>query len=220
MDKESPEIIGKEAPEIAPKNMTEELDSAVKAVVSEENKPPLSDEEKEKKQEYYVDPFEQEEKMKAKLAEIENKKKFGPPSEDDNKPVAQAPGITETIRPDMNVTGYFSAGETAKKRSDIMRRPTSRKTAKRCFILSVISIFLSAIFLLTLFITSFSAHWFFNWTYLIALALSVITAFFAIRSRNSADPETIRYALLNLVLSSITVIPLLVVILNSIFKFI
>ena len=61
-------------------------------------------EEKEKKEDYYVDPLEQDALMKEKLKKIEEDK----PAKTEEEPEYD-------FKPDMNVSGYFSAGTTAKK---------------------------------------------------------------------------------------------------------
>lgn len=169
---------------------------------------------------YYVDPLEQEALMKEKLAKIEARKKIG--SEDVDESLVELresmPEVEEVFRPDMNVSGYFSAGNTSVKRN-LINRPISRKTAKRCFLISASCAAFSLIYLIALFICDFVMDWRFVWLFIIILITATSTLFFAIRSNKSQDPEIKRSSDLNLILAISCFIPLLIIALNNLLHF-
>ena len=173
---------------------------------------------KEESEDYYVDPFEQEAKMKEKLAKIEAQKFNKSDDDDEDEKPEGIPEIDDTVRPDMNVSGFFSAGKTAKKES-IIKRPASRQTSRNCFLVSAAGAGISLIYLIILFIVNFVAHWFLVAIYIITLIIVAATVFFAIRSHNSQDPTIKRYADLSLVLAAACLIPLLTVLLNNLVHF-
>ena len=205
----------KEAPEIKPTTLSGQTENVVKTPNAEAVKV-ASAELKEKKQDYYVDPLEQEAVMQKKQAEIEAQKAKEGGSSAEQTTTAEIPEA-EAIRPDMNVTGYFSAGETAKKGS-IMKRSASGRTMKVFFVVSALSASFSAVYMITLISTLYDAHWFMGWIYGILFFFSIIGVFFAVRSLNAVSDKIKKHAILELVFTGISVIPLLMLILNMIFK--
>ena len=117
----------------------------------------------------------------------------------------------------MNITGFFSNGETAKKGS-IMKRPVSGGTTKIFFGISAVSAAFSVIYMITLITTLYRTNWFMGWIYGILFFGSVVSVFFATRSLSSMNDKIKKYAILDLVFTAISVIPLIMLILNSIFK--
>ncbi|MDO4967780.1 MAG: hypothetical protein Q4E70_03405 [Candidatus Saccharibacteria bacterium] len=205
----------KEAPEITPTTLGGQGENAVKAIDSAAIKA-ASAEAKEKKEDYYVDPLEQDALMQKKQAEIEARRAAtGVPTEEQ---AVTAETVEEAdIRPDMNVTGYFSSGETAKK-SSIMKQPASSGTMKIFFGISAISAGFSVIYLIILIATLYRAHWFMGWIYGVLFFLAIISVFFAVRSLNAMNDKIKKYAILDLVCTGISVIPLLMLLINMIFK--
>ncbi len=208
----------KEIEEIAPKNLdgsTTVVNTVQKASPEEVAKAAAA--EKEKKEDYYVDPLEQEAKMKEKLDKIEEmkaleRKRNGEPEPEEEKADSVS---SETIRPDMNVSGYFSSGTTAKK-GGIMKRPASANALVISVVTGVIGAIYSMFYLITLISTnfSFSTNWIMGWIYAVVVIASIIAIFNGIRSRKVQNETLKRNALIGLVGSGISFIPLVAWLVN------
>lgn len=205
----------KEAPEITPTtNLDGQTENAVKTP-DVARVQAASEAMKEKKQDYYVDPLEQEALMQKKQEELNARKvATGVPVEE---PKPEVDTSEPVIQPDMNVTGFFSTGETAKKGS-IIKRPVSGGTTKFFFAVSIVSMGFSVIYMITLISTLYRANWFMGWIYGIFFFLSIVSIFFAVRSLSSMNESIKKYAILDLVFTGISVIPLVMLLLNAIFK--
>ena len=164
-------------------------------------------EEKEKKQDYYVDPLEQDDVMKEKLKKIEEereKKNLDNATPEEEKEEE----VDLSIRPDMNVSGFFSAGNTATKQS-IMHRPASKAFLNFCMIFGVINATYSAFYLVVLISDKFlSPNWFMGWLYAIVVILSVIIIINGVRSLKVQKDSLKRKALIGIVGSGIAALPL------------
>ena len=192
----------KYTPEINPTNLKGTVVNTVhNATVDEKNR--AAEEEKEKKQDYYVDPLEQDALMKEKLDKIEADKADKKDGDEEHEAY-----VDETIRPDMNVSGYFSSGTTAKKTS-FMSRPASANTLFVCFILGVINAIYSAFYAAALITTRFNAFWFFGWIYAVVVLGSLIITLTSIRSLKVQKSSMKRHALIAIVGSGISIIPLI-----------
>lgn len=202
----------KEAPEIAPTTLSGQGENAVKSVNAAAVQT-ASAALKEQKEDYYVDPLEQDALMQKKQAELQAKQTASGAAESSTETV----GSESAIRPDMNITGFFSNGETAKKGS-IMKRPVSGSTTKIFFGISAVSAAFSVIYMITLITTLYRTNWFMGWIYGILFFGSVVSIFFATRSLSSMNDKIKKYAILDLVFTAISVIPLIMLILNSIFR--
>lgn len=203
----------KEAPEIKPTTLDGQGENAVKTIDSAATQAAASAA-NENKEDYYVDPLEQDNLMKQKKQELEAA------AEKDAQEAAKTANESlgnEEIRPDMNVTGFFSAGETAKKGS-IMKRPVSSTVTRFFFAVSIVSVAISVIYAVALIASLYSVHWLMGWLYGIFLFASLISIIFAIRSLNSMSDQIKKYAILDLVFTGISVIPLLMLLANAIFK--
>jgi len=158
-------------------------------------------EEKEKKQDFYVDPLEQDKIMQEKLAKIEEEKAAEKSEEDDE--------INEsTIHPDMSVTGYFSTGNTATKPS-IMNRTASTSTLTFCFLFGIINGAFSLLYMALLISTGFSVHWFLSWAYAAIVVLSIVIMVNSIRSLNTQKANLKRNAMVGIVGASISFLPII-----------
>lgn len=197
----------KELTEIAPTNLDgSEIEpvNTVKKASAEEVKA-AAEAEKAKKQDFYVDPLEQEAKMKEKLEKIEElkaleRKENGEPEETDYYE-------PEKVRPDMNVSGYFSTGATAKKEG-VMKRPASAGALTFCMIFGIIGAIYSAFYTVTLISTTFSVNWFMGWIYAVVAVTSLIVLLTGVRSLKVQNESLKRNALIGIVGAAISVIPL------------
>ncbi len=161
-------------------------------------------EEKERKEDYYIDPLEQDAAMKEKLAKIESEK---PAESSENKGEEREEAVPE-IHPDLNVSGFFSAGNTA-KRPGFMSHNASISALNLCFVFGIINAIYSAFYLLALISTGFDTNWFFGWLYAVVVVTSIIIAINCFRSRNVQKDELKRKALIGLVGSAISILPLI-----------
>ena len=196
----------KESPEITPKNL-DGSDIVVETVkrASDEDIKKAAEEEKAKKQDYYVDPLEQEALMKEKLDKIEAEKAEKKAEEEDEKTETV---VDTTLRPDMNVSGYFSTGVTANK-TGIMQRPASTGALTLSAIIGIIGAIYSAFYTVTLISTSFNANWFMGWIFAVIVIVSIFVLFNCARSLKAQKDSIKRKALLGIVGSCITAIPLI-----------
>ena len=200
--------MNKELTEIAPANLdgTEVVNTVKKA--SEEEAEAAAVAEKEKKENYYVDPLEQDALMKEKLAKIEAEKeqhrKEAGEDEEDSTPI-----VDESIRPDMNVSGYFSAGNTASK-TGVMKRPASNGSLTFCMFSGVASAVYSAFYLIILITDNFaSPYWFAGWLYAVVVVISILVILTGIRSLKVQKDSLKRKALIGIVGSSLSAFPLI-----------
>jgi hypothetical protein len=171
-------------------------------IASKEEAAAAMNEEKEKKEDYYVDPLEQEKLMKEKLQRMEEERKKNQ-TED-----ATSTDDEMTVRPDMNVSGYFSAGNTAKK-AGFMSQNATIGTLNFCLIFGIIDAIYSAFYLLALITQRFDVNWFLGWLYAVVVVLSVIITVNGIRSLNIQKDNLKRKAMIGIVGSAISIIPLI-----------
>ena len=193
-------------PEIVPKNLdgSEMVVNTVPKANAEDVKK-AAEEEKERKQNYYVDPLEQEALMKEKLDKIEAEKAEKKANEDSEE---HETTIDETIRPDMNVSGYFSTGKTATK-TGIMQRSASADTLTVCMVLGVISAIYSALYAALLISAEFNVNWFLGWIFAVVVIASIFVIFNSVRSLKVKNNSMKQKALIGIVGAGITVIPLI-----------
>ena len=188
----------KELDNIEPTNLDGTPAEAVHTVKKEEVAEAAA-EEKEKKEDYYVDPLEQDALMKEKLKKIEEEKS-------EKKDGNEEETIPE-FKPDMNVSGYFSAGTTAKK-AGIMSQTASVGALSFCFIFGIINAIYSAFYLVLLIAERFDVNWFLGWLYAVVVVISAIVLFNGIRSLNVQKENLKRKAMIGIFGSSIAIIPL------------
>ena len=195
----------KETPEIVPKNLdgSEMVVNTVQKASADDVKK-AAEEEKERKQNYYVDPLEQDALMKEKLEKIEAEKAEKESDDEEEHEVT----VDETIRPDMNVSGYFSTGKTATK-AGIMQRSASADTLTVCVVLSVISAIYSALYAALLISTEFNTNWFLGWIFAVAVIASIFVTFNSVRSLKVKNNSLKQKALIGIVGAGITAIPLI-----------
>ena len=198
----------KELTEIAPKNLDgSEVVNTVKKATAEEAEAAAAAE-KEKKEDYYVDPLEQESKMKEKLEKIESEKerKINPSTEDEQSEETQS--FTPLIRPDMNVTGYFSAGDTAKK-GFFLAHPAGKGTMFFSLIFGIINPICSAFYLILLLSSGFDLNWLLNWFYAIIVIITIFVLVNSLRSVGAKNDSLKRKALIGILGSIISLVPLI-----------
>lgn len=157
-------------------------------------------EEKEKKEDYYVDPLEQDALMKEKLKKIEQEK--SEKTEDNEEE------YVPDFKPDMNVSGFFSTGTTAKK-AGIMSQTASVGALSFCFIFGIINAIYSAFYLVLLIAERFDVNWFLGWLYAVVVVISIIVVLNSIRSLNVQKENLKRKAVIGIFGSSIAMIPLI-----------
>jgi len=188
-------------PEITPRNL-DGSEAAVNTVqnISSEAVKKAAEEEKEKRQNYYIDPLEQDAKMKEKLDKIEAEKAEN--SEESSDSIND-----EIIRPDMNVSGFFSNGSTAGK-TNILGQSASSATLAFCSFFGVLDAIFSAFYFIILITTGFNANWFMNWFYGALFIVSIVVAINCIRSVKVQKDDMKRNVLVGLVGSGISVIPI------------
>jgi hypothetical protein len=155
-------------------------------------------EEKEKKEDYYVDPLEQDALMKEKLKKIEEEK---PVKNEEDEPEYD-------FKPDMNVSGYFSAGTTAKK-AGFMSQTASVGALSFSFIGGITCATYSAFYLVLLISERFDVNWFLGWLYAVIAFVSIIILVNGIRSLKVQKENLKRKAMVGIVCSCISMIPLL-----------
>ena len=197
----------KELTEITPTNLDGTEVNTVKKATEEEAKA-AAVAEKEEKENYYVDPLEQEALMKEKLEKIEAEKEQRR-KENLEEEEASMPEIDASIRPDMNVSGYFSTGNTAVKQS-VLHRPASKGFLNFCMIFGVIDAIYSAFYFIALISDNFaSANWFMGWLYAIVVIISVIIIFNSVRSLKVQKNSLKQKAMIGIVGSAIAGLPLI-----------
>lgn len=197
----------KELTEITPTNLDGTEVSTIKRASDEDAKVAAAAE-KEEKENYYVDPLEQDAIMKEKLEKIQaekarqQKENYG---DDDNINIE----VDESIRPDMNVTGYFSSGNTAAKQN-FMNRPASVGSLNLIMILGIIGAIYSAFYFIVLLTDNFSSpNWFMGWLYAIVVIASIFSIITGIRSLKLQKDNLKRKALIGIIGSCISFLPLL-----------
>jgi hypothetical protein len=186
---------------IAPKNLdgTTVVNTVNNPLATEANKPDSDT----SKQDYYVDPLEQEALMKEKLAKIEEQKNLN--KEDDDNGYIDP---DETIRPDMNVTGFFSTGATAKKESFI-KTPASKNVLIFCALIGVVGGIFTTLYLALLISSNFGIYWLYNWVYAVFVVGSIFAIINGIRSTKAPKDSLKRLALIGIIGSAITLVPIL-----------
>lgn len=195
----------KELTEITPSNLGDIEVNTTKRASAEEVKA-AAEAEKEEKQNYYVDPLEQDAVMEKRRQELEELKHRT--NQDNEESVEEEkPEVEETIRPDMNVNGFFSAGQTATK-AGIMNRTATKGTLAFCMIFGVINAIYSAFYTVMLVSSAFDLHWFTAWVYAIVFILTIIVLFNSLRSMKSQKDDIKRKALIGVFGSIISFVPL------------
>lgn len=197
----------KELTEITPPDLGDIEVNTAKRASAEEVKA-AAEAEKEEKQNYYIDPLEQDAVMEKRRQELEElKHRTG---QDSSEPVEEVtPEIDDTIRPDMNVNGFFSAGQTATKVS-IMNRTATKGTLAFCMVFGIINAIYSAFYTVMLVSSAFDLHWFTGWVYAIVFILTIIVLFNSLRSMKSQKDDIKRKALIGVFGSIISFVPLIV----------
>ena len=196
----------KELTEITPSNLGDIEVNTTKRASAEEVKA-AAEAEKEEKQNYYIDPLEQDAVMEKRRQELEELKHRT--NQDNEEPVEEEkPEVEETIRPDMNVNGFFSAGQTATK-AGIMNRTATKGTLTFCMVFGVINAIYSAFYTVMLVSSAFDLHWFTAWVYAIVFVLTIIVLFNSLRSMKSQKDDIKRKALIGVFGSIISFAPLI-----------
>lgn len=196
----------KELTEITPSNLGDVEVNTAKRASAEEVKA-AAEAEKEEKQNYYVDPLEQDAVMEKRRQELEELKHRT--NQDNEEPVEEEnPEVEEAIRPDMNVNGFFSAGQTATK-AGIMNRTATKGTLAFCMVFGIINAIYSAFYTVMLVSSVFDLHWFTAWVYAIVFVLTIIVLFNSLRSMKSQKDDIKRKALIGVFGSIISFVPLI-----------
>jgi cation transport ATPase len=197
----------KELTEITPSNLGDVEVNTAKRASAEEVKA-AAEAEKEEKQNYYVDPLEQDAVMEKRRQELEELRHRT--NQDNNEPVKEeeTPEIDDTIRPDMNVNGFFSAGQTATK-AGIMNRTATKGTLAFCMVFGVINAIYSAFYTVMLVSSAFDLYWLTAWVYAIVFILTIIVLFNSLRSMKSQKDDIKRKALIGVFGSIISFVPLI-----------
>jgi hypothetical protein len=199
----------KELTEITPTNLdgTEVVNTVKKATEEEAKAAAIA--EKEKKENYYVDPLEQDALMKEKLEKIEAEREKRRKENGEYEEQESTDFIDETIRPDMNVNGYFSTGNTASKTS-VLKRPASKGTLSFCMVAGIVSAIYSAFYLVILVTDNFaSPYWFAGWLYAVAVIISIIVVLTGVRSLSVKNDNLKRKALIGIIGAALSVFPLI-----------
>ena len=189
--------------------------SEEKPAVTETAVPNVKPEEIPKKdQDYYVDPLEQDALMQEKLKKIEESraKKEEEAAEETEK---TEPTVDETIRPDMTINGFFSANQTAKKVS-ITNRPASASALKIGLVIGALNTVFSVIFAIIFATNNMSISWVMGLIYAYVVISTTICLVNALRSSKSTNETLKKYAYISLVMSGITLFPIILVIIKLI----
>lgn len=196
----------KELTEITPSNLGDVEVNTTKRASAEEVKA-AAEAEKEEKQNYYIDPLEQDAVMEKRRQELEElKHRTGQDSSEPSK--EETPELDDTIRPDMNVNGFFSAGQTATK-TGIMNHTATKGTLAFCMVFGIINAIYSAFYTVMLVSSAFDLHWFTGWVYAIVFILTIIVLFNSLRSMKSQKDDIKRKALIGVFGSIISFVPLI-----------
>lgn len=196
----------KELTEITPSNLGDVEVNTAKRASAEEVKA-AAEAEKEEKQNYYVDPLEQDAVMEKRRQELEELKHRT--NQDSEEPVEEDKSeVEDAIRPDMNVNGFFSAGQTATK-AGIMNRTATKGTLAFCMVFGIINAIYSAFYTVMLVSSVFDLHWFTAWVYAIVFVLTIIVLFNSLRSMKSQKDDIKRKALIGVFGSIISFVPLI-----------
>lgn len=196
----------KELTEITPSNLGDVEVNTAKRASAEEVKA-AAEAEKEEKQNYYVDPLEQDAVMEKRRQELEELKHRT--NQDSEEPVEENKSeVEDAIRPDMNVNGFFSAGQTATK-AGIMNRTATKGTLAFCMVFGIINAIYSAFYTVMLVSSVFDLHWFTAWVYAIVFVLTIIVLFNSLRSMKSQKDDIKRKALIGVFGSIISFVPLI-----------
>lgn len=201
----------KELTEITPSNLGDVEVNTAKHASTEEAKAAAAAE-KEAKQNYYIDPLEQDAAMEKRRQELEEqKKKTTSFNTDDTAAAEEEASSDDNIRPDMNVNGFFSAGQTATKQG-IMNRSASKGTVTFCMLFGIINAIYSAFYIILL--VSSALNWFTGWIYAVVFVLTLIVLVNSLRSMKSQKDDIKRKAMIGIFGSIISIIPLFAWIIN------
>lgn len=202
----------KEITDIAPTNLEGTVVNTVKKA-SEEDVEAAALAEKEKKENYYVDPLEQDAIMKEKLEKIEAERAKNHQDDDEED---EATFIDTSIRPDMNVSGYFSSGNTAKK-PGIMKRSATGSMLTFGMVFSIFSAAYSVFYLVVLIADNFSSPlWYLGWLYAAVAVTSLFVIFNSIRSLGVKNDSLKAKALVGIIGSAFVIFPFFAWIINII----
>ena len=197
----------KELTEITPSNLGDVEVNTAKHASAEEAKAAAAAE-KEAKQNYYIDPLEQDAAMEKRRQELEEQKRKDTSNDtDDAIAIKEEAPIEESIRPDMNVNGFFSAGQTATKQG-IMNRSASKGTVTFCMLFGIINAIYSAFYIILLVSSAFDTNWFTGWIYAIVFVLTLIVLINSLRSMKSQKDDIKRKAMIGIFGSIISIVPL------------
>ncbi len=148
-------------------------------------KRPSAEDVEQEKDNYYVDPLEQDAIMKEKLARIEaereRRRQEVAKENEDEKEEEKPYFVNETIRPDMNVTGYFSNGNTAPKKNPL-KKPASSAQINFCMTAGIINVAYALAYAITLIVKNFDTKiWFMNWVFIFLSFVSILVILNTIR---------------------------------------
>lgn len=191
--------------------------SEEKPAVTETAVPIVKSEEIPKKdQDYYVDPLEQDALMQEKIKKI-NEEKIAREGKQLGETAAAAPEPTkdeDIIRPDMTVNGFFSANQTAKKVS-FVKNPASSSSLKIGIFAGAINS-LYALVLSGIYISNnFSLNWILGLIYAYVVVSTIVIMINALRSKNAANESIKKDAMISLVLSIVSLLPILLLIIGQ-----
>ena len=158
---------------------------------------------------FYVDPLEQDAAMEEKRKKLEAEKAARLQSLSSSEEITPLLENNNAVRPDLNVSGFFS--ETAKKtrRVSLLRRPATTGTLTFGLVFGFIGVIYSIFYLVALITTDFDFFWFFGWLYAVMALLSTLIIFNSFRSLKLQSDKLKRKALIGLVGSAIALIPAL-----------
>lgn len=198
----------KETPEIDPTSLG---DTVVNTVHTAD--PEKIAQMEEKSEDYYVDPLEQDAIMAKKRQQVETEAKQAAQEKIEQEVADDAP-----IQPDMNVSGVFSAPSTTKKTA-ALKNPASGSTIRISFVLSILNVIYSIIYIIALLGSRFDLGWGFGLVYVYVIISSLFVVFTSLRSRNIMNDELKKYAMVGLVCSGISAVPILLLLVHLLMSF-
>ena len=157
-------------------------------------------------QDYYVDPLNQDAVLKQHQIELEEQKKAAEAAAAEENSDEE---LSDTIRPDLNVNGFFST-ENGDKKHGLLYKSAGKGLIKVSMLLSLISTAYSVIYLLLLVVKSFDVYWLLSWVYGICLFLTLLSFLNGLRSTHATDKSIKHKAAVTIFASVITIIPLIV----------
>ncbi|MBP5512465.1 hypothetical protein J6X90_03705 [Candidatus Saccharibacteria bacterium] len=168
---------------------------------------------KEEKDNYYVDPLEQDAIMQEKMKRIEaerERRRLEIAQENEDEEEEKPYFVNETIRPDMNVTGYFSTGNTATKKNPL-KKPASSKQVTICMGLSIVNVIYALVYALTLIIKNFDSKlWFMTWVFIFLSIASIVIILNAVRILKINKDAYKNKLTITITLASVSLLPAIV----------